>query len=244
MALQMWELLDFSEIDHSVLSKVIHGERLFTFKQLSVFCKIMKLSQVQRNILFEALINDKMANDGIDSGKNRLLYAAKLNWQTNINKNNSKQQITKLNNRSRNLLRTTLSKIVPKTNELSRIGIVFADSSYYHLVNKGIQKCKLKIEHLFAGFDVSIPYCSFKKTIEGLENNCKCGYHLSLYGVIKECLLNKIFSKNDIQAEIKKWKTFFFPKESAIDYLEDFVPKNKDINALLHNLKQNRVESY
>lgn len=237
MALQMWELLDFSEIDHSVLSKVIHGERLFTFKQLSVFCKLMKLSQIQRNVLFDALINDKMANEGINIEKNKLLYVAKLNFQTNINRNNSRQQITRLSSRSRSLLKAILSKIAPKTNEISRIGIAFMDSSYYQLVNKGIQKCKLKIENSFADFDVPIPCCSFKKTVKGLENNCKCGYHLALYGVIKECLLNKIFSKNDVQAEIKKWTSFFFPKESVISYLETHQSGDINTHALLQNLK-------
>lgn len=239
MALQMWELLDYSEIDHSVLSKVINEQRLFTFKQLSVFCKIMKLTQTQRGVLFDALINDKMVNEGISNKNDKLLYIAKLNHKTNTSKTKIKKSILLLDSNSRNLLKKILSEIIPKTYALSKIGIKFTDKSYYFLVDKGIQKYKPIIENSFANFDISIPYCNFKKTVKGLENNCKCGYHLALYGVIKECVSNGIYSKNKIQAEINKWVSFFFPKESVIYYLENSSSRSKDTNILLQNLKQN-----
>ena len=44
LAITMWERLGFKEIDASVLSRVINGERLFTIKQLEVFCEIVKIN--------------------------------------------------------------------------------------------------------------------------------------------------------------------------------------------------------
>ena len=45
LSFQMWEELNFSQIDSSVLSKVINGKRLFTSQQLKVFCKILNLNE-------------------------------------------------------------------------------------------------------------------------------------------------------------------------------------------------------
>ncbi len=235
----MWERLDYSEMDSSVLSKVINGQRLFTFKQLRVFCDIMNFSHKQRNMLFDALTNDKMMNEGLDYKKeNKFLYRAKLNNQANTTNSKRKSMIL-LDNRSRILLKKIFSEIIPKTNELSKIGIKFSNKSYYLLVNKGIQKYRPFVENKSSDFDVSIPYCGFKKTVEGLENNCKCGYHLALYGVIKECIVQKIFSKDAIQAELKKWVSFFFPMESVIYYLENLSSRDNTTTILLHNLKRN-----
>lgn len=58
LALQLWEESDFSSIDASVLSKVISGERLFTPKQLTTFCKIMNISGVDKEYLFYCLEKD------------------------------------------------------------------------------------------------------------------------------------------------------------------------------------------
>lgn len=58
LALQMWEESDFSSIDASVLSKVISGERIFTPKQLTTFCKIMNISGADKEYLFYCLEKD------------------------------------------------------------------------------------------------------------------------------------------------------------------------------------------
>ncbi len=58
LALKMWELLDYQEMDVSVLSRVINGERLFTPTQLKVFSKILKLNKDDRKYLFYCLVKD------------------------------------------------------------------------------------------------------------------------------------------------------------------------------------------
>lgn len=58
MALQMWELLDYSQIDASVLSKVIHGTRTFNTTQLDTFCDILKISVHERELLHYSLYLD------------------------------------------------------------------------------------------------------------------------------------------------------------------------------------------
>ena len=61
----MSEKLNFSEVDSSVLSKVINGKRLFTQKQLDIFCNILNLNERQKFDLTNALIDDTLERHGI-----------------------------------------------------------------------------------------------------------------------------------------------------------------------------------
>lgn len=56
LSLAMWERLGFREMDPSILSRVINGKRLFTKKQLQVFCKVLKIRQKDRILLNETLL--------------------------------------------------------------------------------------------------------------------------------------------------------------------------------------------
>jgi len=58
LAITMWERLGFKEIDASVLSRVINGERLFTIKQLEVFCEIVKINWQESYQLKQVLLLD------------------------------------------------------------------------------------------------------------------------------------------------------------------------------------------
>lgn len=55
LALEMSERLHFKEIDVSVLSRVLKGERLFTQKQLSIFSEILHINKEQKQLLKTAL---------------------------------------------------------------------------------------------------------------------------------------------------------------------------------------------
>lgn len=66
LAIEMWERLNYSEIDASVISRVIHGERLFSPKQLEVFCDVLDATDTQRHKLRNALWEDCYAKHGID----------------------------------------------------------------------------------------------------------------------------------------------------------------------------------
>lgn len=67
VALEMWEKLGFSQIDTSVLSRVLKGERLFTPSQLKTFCEVLNLDDSDEAYLFRCLSQDYMIRGGINS---------------------------------------------------------------------------------------------------------------------------------------------------------------------------------
>jgi len=83
LALQMWEALDYQQIDSSVVSRVLNGTRLFTPKQLDVFCSLLNITSSQREYLFVCLSKDYFKRDNIileyswekDSSLDQILYA-------------------------------------------------------------------------------------------------------------------------------------------------------------------------
>jgi hypothetical protein len=58
LALSMWERLGFQQIDASVLSRVLKGERLLTAPQLKAFCRLLGLSKKEEDYLFACLQQD------------------------------------------------------------------------------------------------------------------------------------------------------------------------------------------
>lgn len=67
LALLMWEDLGFREVDPSVISRIIHGERLFTHRQLESFCRILRLTKEQVMELRQALMQDILARNAINT---------------------------------------------------------------------------------------------------------------------------------------------------------------------------------
>ncbi len=63
LSLHMWELLGYQEIDSSVVSRVLTGERLFTPNQLSIFCQILGLNSQEQSNLLQALAKDYLQRD-------------------------------------------------------------------------------------------------------------------------------------------------------------------------------------
>lgn len=55
LANKMWERLGYQGVDASVLSRVIHGQRLFTTKQLEIFCAILELKKQEQDELYRTL---------------------------------------------------------------------------------------------------------------------------------------------------------------------------------------------
>ncbi len=66
LAWEMWERLGYREIDPSVLSRVISGERRFTHTQLMVFSKILKLGKSETSILREILAKELISKFDFD----------------------------------------------------------------------------------------------------------------------------------------------------------------------------------
>lgn len=51
LSLEMYERLEYKGIDASVLSRVVRGERLFTYRQLQAFCQVLQLEEKDRRRL-------------------------------------------------------------------------------------------------------------------------------------------------------------------------------------------------
>ena len=62
----------------------------------------------------------------------------------------------------------------------------------------------------YAGFDAFIPCCGFKLTSADENQDCRCGHHIAIAGLIKYGLTNGA-SRADIQTEINQWKPVFYP---------------------------------
>ena len=75
LALAMWEKLGYSQIDASVISRVIKGERDFTYKQLLVFCDLLDLASEERIYLKNALNQSILQRHNIDFNFDKLSKA-------------------------------------------------------------------------------------------------------------------------------------------------------------------------
>lgn len=65
LAIEMWEAQHFSQIDASVLSRVINGKRLFTIPQLTVFSSLLHLPQIDVEFLLFCLQKDHCSRENI-----------------------------------------------------------------------------------------------------------------------------------------------------------------------------------
>lgn len=89
LSVLMWETLEYKEIDSSVLSRVIHGQRLFTHKQIEVFCDILSLQEKEKTELRYALSQDILSRSNINmkifGGINSILDLTKDNYDHVLN---------------------------------------------------------------------------------------------------------------------------------------------------------------
>lgn len=67
LSLTLWQELEFSEIDTSVVSRVLQGKRLFSPKQLHTFCKIVSIQGAEKLDLFSRLAKDVLSRAGMNS---------------------------------------------------------------------------------------------------------------------------------------------------------------------------------
>lgn len=67
LSVVMWEVLKYKEVDSSVLSRVIHGQRLFTYRQLEVFCEALSLQEKEKIELKYALSQDVLLRSNINA---------------------------------------------------------------------------------------------------------------------------------------------------------------------------------
>lgn len=75
LALTLWQELGFSEIDTSVVSRVLQGKRLFSPKQLHAFCKILAICGTEKIDLFTRLSKDLLIRSGMHTEHASIEYA-------------------------------------------------------------------------------------------------------------------------------------------------------------------------
>jgi tetratricopeptide (TPR) repeat protein len=66
LAWEMWEKLGFTQIDPSVISRVIRGQRQFTSTQLKTFCSLLNLGPQETNKLISDRLQDLYEKYGLD----------------------------------------------------------------------------------------------------------------------------------------------------------------------------------
>lgn len=75
LALSMWEHLGFQQVDASVLSRVLKGERLLTSPQLKAFCRLLDLSRHEEDYLFACLQQDCDLRLGVHTSMMRITHS-------------------------------------------------------------------------------------------------------------------------------------------------------------------------
>lgn len=84
LSLTLWQELEFSEVDTSVVSRVLQGKRLFSPKQLHAFCKIVSIQGAEKLDLFSRLAKDVLMRADIDTahmGINQTHFASFISRQ-------------------------------------------------------------------------------------------------------------------------------------------------------------------
>jgi len=184
LALEMWERMGETDIDSSVVSRVLRGERIFSFRQLAVFCEVLDIHQSERNLLFDLLGKEILRREG-----DPLIRGGWNIWKEVFERS--------------------------KEGRSSKIGLTFSKQAYYQLMSDGLSSRNKRRHCHLESYAVQIPVCGFDETKESFDDNCHCGYHLALYGVIKRCLARG-FDKEAIQTEIDSWINYFFPSNSVV----------------------------
>lgn len=64
LASEMYEQLDYKQIDSSVISRVLKGERLFTVQQLKTFCNVLHINEREQKTLLDTLQADYLRKKG------------------------------------------------------------------------------------------------------------------------------------------------------------------------------------
>jgi len=133
------------------------------------------------------------------------------------------------------LISRVQTKVIPEENSASVLGLKFSESDYNKLVSDSQMAMSDKEMEQFADFDVSMPCCKFAKTLSDFGKNCQCGHHLATYGLAKD-MIKTDMTRQQIQAETRRWVNYFFPKEAIANELKASSISSNDLNAALNYL--------
>ncbi|MBI4150533.1 hypothetical protein HY492_00230 [Candidatus Woesearchaeota archaeon] len=93
--------------------------------------------------------------------------------------------------------------------EPSSYGITY-DSKGYDQLLKAAQSITLNAAQTktIVGLNILLPCCGVS-TLQA-KDNCPCGHHVAMFGLAK-MLATKGYERADIQTELNRWKTIFYP---------------------------------
>lgn len=93
------------------------------------------------------------------------------------------------------------------------VGIPYNDQGYQRLMNydKTIKLSGGEMQK-YVGLDIELPCCGVKAL--QASGNCQCGHHVAMSGLAKY-MAQKGYSEGDIQSELNKWKTVFYPDSTG-----------------------------
>ena len=148
---------------------------------------------------------------------------------------NQKKDNNGNNNKVQELINNIQSKVVSAEGSDSILGLKFTNSDYNVLLTDAKIPMSTDEMNNFAGTDVLMPCCGFAQTVANFQNNCQCGHHVASYGIIKKMIKAEI-PRQRIQIEIRRWVSYFFPKEAIAKELEDLDASQSEINQALQVL--------
>ncbi len=97
--------------------------------------------------------------------------------------------------------------------EPSKFGVPYNDDGYKQLLgfDKTISLSDAQKQD-FVGLNVRLPCCGFQSL--QAAGNCQCGHHIAMSGLAKS-MLQDGYAKEEVQAELDKWKDIFYPGSSS-----------------------------
>jgi len=112
------------------------------------------------------------------------------------------------------------SELIPMPNSPTGYGPSFNSLGYTELLdwNQLIVPADFWSEE-YEAIDITLPCCQAAHPNRDEALNCGCGHHQALYGAAKG-LLARGYDLARVQAEVDRWKAFFFPEERLLAELE------------------------
>ena len=104
-------------------------------------------------------------------------------------------------------------ELIPAVDSPTGYGPSFDRAGYAELLdwNQSIRPMEAWADD-YEALDVTLPCCKAAHANRDETRNCGCGHHAALFGASKG-LLQRGYSLAQTQAELDRWKAFFFPKE-------------------------------
>jgi hypothetical protein len=129
-------------------------------------------------------------------------------------------------------------ELIPPEGSPSGYGPNFSSTGYQALIRWNAQ---LGPEAAWAAdyeaVDIRLPCCAAEHPFADESKNCGCGHHQALYGAAKY-LLRSRFSLARTQAEVDRWRAYFFPRERLAAVMEERAEQDPEVRRALQELME------